>query len=154
MVWWVGCLWLVDRGPKETKLPLWKEVMEGLEIKLKNVPQTLLSFLMKLFHWQRLQKHTELVESHHPLIFITFNAICHLTTTTSPISLSTLHSRRFRRGGGEAIPKPYFPTWLWMSIPWHFPTQVPHLKPGVNQTIAEFKCVIIYSVLKVMFHTY
>lgn len=41
MVWWDGCSWLADRGPREIKLPFWKEVMEGLEIKLKNVPQTL-----------------------------------------------------------------------------------------------------------------
>lgn len=58
---WGGgwALTLADRDQRETKLLLSKEMKEGFEIKLKTVPQTLLSFLRKLRHWQRLQKHSE-----------------------------------------------------------------------------------------------
>lgn len=61
VVWQGVCSWLAARGQKEKNLPLGTEVRGGLEIRLKNVPKTLLSFLNKLLHWQRLQKHIESV---------------------------------------------------------------------------------------------
>ena len=71
-VGWKGTtVWLADRGQRETKLLLSKEVRGGLETKLKTVSQILLSLLRKLLSWQRLQTHTEPIQTHHPLFPIT-----------------------------------------------------------------------------------
>ena len=126
--YWEGTtVWLADRDQRETKLLLSNEMRGGLETKLKTVPKYFYLYWGSSF-LGRLQAHTEPIQSHHPLIPITFNITCYLTPIIFPVSPLTMHSRRFRRGGERCPPNTLFPHKTLNGYTMVFPHSGPLLK--------------------------